>query len=80
MKITTYKVIDHDEQLTIYESLSVRVQIKKGLIITVKVDTEDGEVMWWSGMTKSDQKIIDKLTPIQRADIRELLENNNLEL
>lgn len=77
MKITTYKVINHDELLTIYESLSVRIQIKKGLIITVKVDTEDGELIWWSGMTKSEQKIIDKLTPVQREDIRELLEKND---
>ena len=71
MKITTKKCVHHYE--IIKEEYEVRVQMKKGQIITLRVDVEDGEIMSFGGKTKTDTKVIDKLTAPQREILNDLI-------
>lgn len=74
MKITTKKCIWQNQ--IIEEEFEVRVQIKKGQIVTLLVNVEDGCAMSYTlkGKTDYDKKIIKKLPSIIQDDIRELLD------
>jgi hypothetical protein len=73
MKITSFKYVQHEEMIIIQEVYQVRVRIKKGQIITLHVDVEDGGVNFWKGNTAADTKIINSLTGAQRTEISTII-------
>lgn len=74
MKITAKKSIW--QNYIIQEEFEVRVQIKKGQIITLLVNVEDGCAIsnTLKGKTDGDRKIIKKLPPIIQYELLELLD------
>lgn len=79
MKVTSKKEIDHKEMVTYIDTYDVRVQVKKGVIITAECLFEDGEFQDWKAKTDKDQKIIDKLTNIEVDYMASLLEADEIE-
>jgi hypothetical protein len=74
MQVTTKKIVDHREEVTYHDTYNVRVQIKKGVIVTVECLFEDGEFQDWKAKTDKDQKIIDKLSKTESGYLDEILE------
>ena len=72
MRITSKKCTNHME--FIEEEYEVRVQIKRGKIITALVDVQDGEICSWKGKAKSDQRIIYRLPQDQKDKLDKLIE------
>lgn len=53
MKIENKKSVLYKEVVTIKENFEVKVRIGRN-IITLDVDTEDGEVEYWKGKTPKE--------------------------
>ena len=79
MQITSKKEIDHKEMVTYFDTYDVRVQIKKGVIVTTECLFEDGEFQDWKAKTDKDQKVIDKLSSTEANYLEGLLEAVEIE-
>lgn len=77
MKITTKKCISHYE--IVEEEYEVRVQIKKGQILTFIVDVEDGCIMSHRGKSIIDKNSYNKLSQSKRDEISELIEEMGID-
>jgi hypothetical protein len=74
MKIENKKSCLYKEVVTIKENFEVKVRIGRN-IITLDVDTEDGEVQYWKGKTPKEQQKVNMLTIAFRKELETLLEN-----
>jgi hypothetical protein len=74
MKIETKKSCLYKEVVTIKENFEVKVRIGRN-IITLDVDTEDGEVEYWKGKTPKEQQKVNMLTIAFRKELETLLQN-----
>lgn len=74
MKIETKKSVFYKEVVTIKENFEVKVRIGRN-IITLDVDTEDGEVEYWKGKTPKEQQKVNMLTIAFRKELETLLQN-----
>ena len=77
MKITAKKNVDHREIVTYQDRYEVRVQIKKGQIITLVIEVEDGEFQFSEGKSKKDKSIIDELPSATQNYIDQILEEHS---
>ena len=79
MNITSKKCVEHHEEIIYHEVFDVRVKIKKGKIITLKVEVEDGEMQGWEGKSDNDKKVAEKFTGAENNYLDELLEKTQYE-
>ena len=74
MRLTTKKSYLYKEVITVKETFECRLNIKKGVTVSILVDSEDGEFQDYKGKTEKDEEVIDSLTRTEQDYIGVFLE------